>query len=102
VLVSQMRHSPKIQERPGDDMWDAAVWMFIVSAAAFAFGSVFLSNHYRRAHHRDAVELRRRQRMFDVLRDNIRVRRHTHPSDCEHDPQSPASAIADSNSGAQG
>lgn len=84
-------------------MWDAAVWMFIVSASVFSFGSVFLSNHYRRLHHRDAVELRRRQRMFDVLRDNMRVRHHAHPSDCsEDDPQPLAPAIADSNSGAQG
>lgn len=63
-------------------MWDAAVLTFIVSASAFTFGSAFLSNNYRRLHHNDAAELRRRQRMIDVLRANIHVRYHARPLEC--------------------
>lgn len=83
-------------------MWNAAVWTFIVGASAFAFGSVFLSNNQRRLHRNDAVELRRRQRMIDVLRGNIHVRHHTRPLDhIEENIQSATSGISDSGSDAQ-
>jgi hypothetical protein len=76
-------------------MWDAAVWTVLVISSVFAFYFTRLFNGHERLHHDDAVELRRRQRMMEVLRENIYLPRRTlPPGDTEEGVQPPKTATA--------